>query len=68
MSTKELNRRQVRWWEKLSYFNLKITYRPGNENTRADALSRRPDYLEGVKLVSHSILTKLEDGLIIINQ
>jgi hypothetical protein len=43
-TTKILNRRQVRWSEALSTFNLVITYRKGTENARADALSRRQDY------------------------
>ena len=56
MTMKELNRRQVRWWEVLSPYDLNIVHRPGRENTRADALSRRPDYLKGMKPVSHTIL------------
>jgi hypothetical protein len=48
-TTKELNRRQVRWSEKLGSYNFKITYRKGTENARADALSRRPDYMDGDK-------------------
>jgi len=55
-TTKELNRRQVRWWEVLSPYDLNIVHRPGRENTCADALSRRPDYLKGMKPVSHTIL------------
>ena len=41
MSTKSLNRRQVRWSEFLSRFNFKITYRKGVLNTAADALTCR---------------------------
>jgi hypothetical protein len=48
-TTKELNRRQIRWSEKLGSYNFKITYRKGTENARADALSRRPDYMDGDK-------------------
>ena len=40
LSTKELNKRQVRWWEKLSSFDLQIVHTPGKDNARADALSR----------------------------
>ncbi|TMD69294.1 MAG: DDE-type integrase/transposase/recombinase [Chloroflexi bacterium] len=66
-TTKKLNRRQVRWWETLSSLDLKILHRPGRENTQADALSHRPDHLEGVKPVSHAILR--QDGeVFIINQ
>ena len=31
-----------RWVADLSYFNFSIKYKPGNENTDADALSRMP--------------------------
>jgi hypothetical protein len=43
-TTKELNKRQTRWAEFLSEFNFRIIYRKGNENGRADALSRRSDH------------------------
>ena len=46
MTTKELSRRQVRWAEWLSAIDFKVTYRPGRENDGADALSRRPDYMD----------------------
>lgn len=42
MTTKKLNARQARWAEFLSRFYFHIRYRPGRENTLADALSR-PD-------------------------
>ena len=61
-TTKELNRRQVRWWETLSPYDLNIVHRPGKENTRADALSRRSDYLKGMKPVSHAILEPKNDS------
>ena len=40
---KTLNRREARWWERLSGLDLSIEYRPGRLNP-ADAPSRRPDY------------------------
>jgi len=43
MSTKTLTRRQARWAEFLSQFNFYIKYRPGKENDKADALTRRLD-------------------------
>ena len=42
-TTKELNKRQIRWYEFLSEFDFEIIYRKGSENGRADALSRRED-------------------------
>lgn len=42
MDTKKLTRRQARWALMLSRYNFKIAYRPGSENGKADALTRRP--------------------------
>ncbi len=39
-SAKRLNHRQARWALFFTRFNFKITYRPGSQNTKADALSR----------------------------
>ncbi|PRP72850.1 hypothetical protein PROFUN_17121, partial [Planoprotostelium fungivorum] len=41
MTSKSLNRRQVRWWQFLSDFDFTLSHRPGKENIVADALSRR---------------------------
>ena len=41
MTTKQLSRRQARWSEFLSRFDFQIQYRPGKQNNRADALTRR---------------------------
>lgn len=40
MATKKLNARQARWAQFLSRFYFLIKYRPGKQNTLADALSR----------------------------
>ena len=42
-TTKQLNRRQARWSEYLADFHFIITYRPGVQGTKPDALTRRPD-------------------------
>jgi len=42
MSTKKLTRRQARWALTLSKYNFQITYRPGKQNGKADALTRKP--------------------------
>ena len=42
-TTKLLNRRQARWSEFLSQFNLVIRFRPGKLGTKPDALTRRWD-------------------------
>ena len=43
ITTKELNRRQTRWSEFLSQFQFKITYRPGTQGTKPNALTRMQD-------------------------
>jgi transposase InsO family protein len=43
-TTKVLNRRQARWAQELAGFDFKIIYRPGTQNGKPDALSRRPEY------------------------
>ena len=61
-TTKELNKRQIRWSEFLSQFDLRITYRKGSENGRADALSRRLDHLQEVPPETQSIFQVTPDG------
>lgn len=39
-SAKRLNHRQARWSLFFTRFNFRVTYRPGSQNTKADALSR----------------------------
>jgi transposase InsO family protein len=41
MRPRMLSERQVRWAALMSRFNMEILYRPGKQNVRADALSRR---------------------------
>jgi len=48
-TTKILNRRQARWAEILGSYNFVVIHRPGKENTKADLLSRRPDYMADLK-------------------
>jgi hypothetical protein len=68
-TTKELNRRQVRWSELLAEFNLRISYRKGSENGRADALSRRNDYkLVPEDKIRNSILRQEPDGSLVYNR
>jgi len=43
-TTKVLNRRQARWAQELASINFRIYYRPGTQNGKPDALSRRPEY------------------------
>jgi RNase H-like domain found in reverse transcriptase/Reverse transcriptase (RNA-dependent DNA polymerase)/Retroviral aspartyl protease len=60
MTTKELNRRQARWAEKLAAFDFVIEHRPGSKNP-ADAPSRRPDYMASI--TKHTLLPTLQEKL-----
>jgi RNase H-like domain found in reverse transcriptase/Reverse transcriptase (RNA-dependent DNA polymerase)/Integrase zinc binding domain/Chromo (CHRromatin Organisation MOdifier) domain/Integrase core domain len=69
MTTKELNARQARWAEDLCSYNFKIEHIKGKENVMADALSRRADYRDGLKITRDAqLLVKEEDGSYRINQ
>lgn len=61
-TTKVLTRRQARWSELLGQYKFEIRYTPGRENGRADALSRRSDYMEGQEPVQRNILKANPDG------
>ena len=56
ITIKELTRRQSRQLEILGQYKFEIQYTLGKDNARADALSRRPDYIEGKELISYAIL------------
>jgi len=43
-TTKILNRRQARWAQELVSIDFKIFYRPGTQNSKPNALSRRSEY------------------------
>jgi len=58
---KQLNRRQVRWLERLGQYKFKIQYTPGKDNGRADALSRRSDHMETKESFNHNILKVNKD-------
>ena len=49
MKNRKLSARQARWSELLSQFNFKIVYRPGAKNSKADALTRRPEDINRAK-------------------
>jgi hypothetical protein len=63
MTTKKLNRRQVRYAEKMADYDLKIIHRLGSLNGAADALSRRSDLRERDTNIAHDpVLRKEPDG------
>ena len=49
ITTKKLNRRQVRWSEKLVSYNFDIEHVSRKHNEKANALSRRSDYKTSLK-------------------
>jgi hypothetical protein len=59
-TTKVLNRKQIRWSEELGHHQIRITYTPGKDNGRADALSRRYD-IAGTKHIEKGIILKQND-------
>ena len=68
LTTKVLNKRQVRWAEYMSQFDVKIIYRKGNENGRADALSRRSDHQQEIPEEGQTIFQKDAQGNLIIQK
>ncbi|USP73296.1 Reverse Transcriptase [Curvularia clavata] len=69
MTTKKLNRRQVRYAEMLAQFDFKITHRAGSLNGAADALSRRSDLRgKGHKEPHDAVLKRMPDGSLRYNQ
>lgn len=61
-TTKDLNRRQVRWSEFMSQFDYIISYRQGKDNVKADALSRQAKYFQGKEDVSHAMFNIGDKG------
>ena len=51
----------------MSNFNFKIYYQKGSENAKADALSRRPDYIKNKSQMIQSVLLQQWDEIIIYN-
>ena len=49
MTSQKLNRRQARWALYLLQFNFTLKHVPGKSMGKANRLSRRPDWQEGVE-------------------
>ena len=58
----------MRWSELLGQYKFRIQYIPGKENGRADALSRRSNYIEIKEVFNTSILKVNKDGSLLANQ
>jgi len=60
-TTKVLNRRQARWAQELAGIDFRIYYRPGTQNGKPDALSRRSEYrLEKGGVENQPVMTVLQ--------
>ena len=63
-----MNRRQV-WWSKLlRQYKFKIQYISKKENDRANALSRRTNYMKSKKVFNHNILKVNNDEILFANR
>jgi len=49
MTSQKLNQQQAQWALYLSRFNFTLKHVPGKSMGKADGLSRRPDWQEGVE-------------------
>jgi hypothetical protein len=68
LSTHIMTGRQMRWYQDIATFNMKIHYRKGSENARADAMSRREDYMKGEPKKGIQLLVQNADGTLQVNK
>ncbi|KAG8424880.1 hypothetical protein J3458_022432 [Metarhizium acridum] len=66
LTTKDLNKRQIRWYETLTDYDFEIIYRKGSENGRADALSRREDLKSDEQVSNAPLLRATKDGNLVL--
>lgn len=67
-TTQELSQQQVRYYERLSEFNLIIKHCKGTENGRADALSQRPDHYQEIPDLQAQVLQKDKNGDLVLKK
>ena len=65
---KQLNRRQVKWSKLLRQYKFKIQYISKKKNERANALSRRIDYMNSKKIFNHNIFKINNDEILFANR
>jgi hypothetical protein len=68
LTTHIMTPRQLRWYEDIATFRMKIHYRKGSENARADAMSRREDYMKGEPKKGIQFLVRNADGTLQVNK
>ncbi|TQV90159.1 pol protein [Cordyceps javanica] len=66
LTTKDLNKRQIRWYKTLTDYNFEIIYHKGSENGRADALSRREDLKSEEQVDNAPLLRTTKDGNLVL--
>ncbi|KAM0711459.1 hypothetical protein Q7P35_002199 [Cladosporium inversicolor] len=60
--------RQMQWYQDIATFQMKIHYQKGSENTRADGLSRREDYIKGEPKKGIQLLVRNADSTLQVNR
>ena len=56
ITTKQFNKRQMRWSELLKQYKFTILYISRKKNDKTDALNRRNDYMKTKEIFNHNIL------------
>ncbi|KAM0705466.1 hypothetical protein Q7P35_006825 [Cladosporium inversicolor] len=59
---------RMRWYQDIATFRMKIHYRKGSENARADAISRREDYMKGEPKKGIQLLVRNADSTLQVNK
>ena len=67
-TTKEFNKRQIRWLKLLGQYKFKIIYTPGRNNGKTNAFSRRSDHMECKNNMKTPVFKQKNDGFSITNQ
>ena len=67
-TTKELNRKQIRWSELLGQYKFKIIYTPGKNNGKTNAFSRRSNHIKCKNSTKTPVFKQKNGGFFTINQ
>ena len=67
-TTKEFNKKQIRWSELLGQYKFKIIYTPNKNNGKANAFSRKSNHMECKNSTKIPIFKQKDDGFFTTNQ
>ena len=67
ITTKQLNKKQVKWSKILKQYKFKIEYNLGKNNGKVNILNKKNDYIETKDTFSQNILKINKDGSLLIN-